>query len=195
MTARVHIHLKSTDPKASAEFYRKFLGVEPVKDKPDHVKFLLPFAPLNLVISPARSRLAEGQTAVNHLGLELASVIEVEQHLSRVKAAGLKVREQLCVNCCYANQSKFWVIDPDGVEWELYHVNYDLVEKHGGGAEQPKPIVDYCNVADPAEGAIFTGRNFAEQNGLTDGREFPQIDSGRPLDQVTLTSAKKINCC
>jgi hypothetical protein len=35
------------------------------------------------------------------------------------------------VNCCYANQTKFWVIDPDGVEWEVYHVNFDLVEKHG----------------------------------------------------------------
>ena len=28
------------------------------------------------------------------------------------------------------------MIDPDGVEWELYHVNYDLVEKHGGGIEE-----------------------------------------------------------
>jgi hypothetical protein len=37
---------------------------------------------------------------------------------------------------CYANQSKFWVIDPDGVEWEVYHVNHELVEKHGGGIER-----------------------------------------------------------
>jgi catechol 2,3-dioxygenase-like lactoylglutathione lyase family enzyme len=39
MTAHVHIHLKAVDLKASREFYRKFLRVEPVKDKPDHVKF------------------------------------------------------------------------------------------------------------------------------------------------------------
>ena len=43
MTPRVHVHLKAADLKASREFYRKFLGVEPVKDKPDHVKFLMPF--------------------------------------------------------------------------------------------------------------------------------------------------------
>jgi catechol 2,3-dioxygenase-like lactoylglutathione lyase family enzyme len=52
MTPRVHIHLKAADLRASREFYSKFLGVEPVKDKADHMKFLVPFAPLNLVISP-----------------------------------------------------------------------------------------------------------------------------------------------
>ena len=139
MTPRVHIHLKAADLKASREFYRKFLGVEPVKDKSDHVKFLAPFAPLNLVISPARTQSAEGPTSMNHLGIEVASGALVEEHLRRVKQEGLSVREQLNVNCCYANQSKFWVIDPDGVEWEVYHVNRDLTEKHGDGVEAPKP--------------------------------------------------------
>src|ERR1700752_4426503 len=136
MTARVHIHLKAADLTASREFYRRFLGVEPVKDKPDHVKFLVPFAPLNLVISPKRMQSASaGPDAVNHLGIELPSSAAVEEHLRRVKQHGLHVREQLNVNCCYANQSKFWVIDPDDVEWEVYHVNHDLVEKHRGGVE------------------------------------------------------------
>jgi catechol 2,3-dioxygenase-like lactoylglutathione lyase family enzyme len=138
MTPRVHIHLKTADLQASRGFYRKFLGIEPVKDKPDHVKFLVPFAPLNLVISPAKKPCAEGPAAVNHLGIEVSSAAAVEDHLQRVKQEGLSVREQLNVNCCYANQSKFWVIDPDGVEWEVYHVNYDLIEKHGGGIEEAK---------------------------------------------------------
>jgi hypothetical protein len=69
---------------------------------------------------------------VNHLGIEVSSGTAVQQ-----KQDGLKVLEQLNVNCCYANQSKFWVIDPDGIEWEVYHVNYDLTEKHGGGIEEP----------------------------------------------------------
>jgi lactoylglutathione lyase len=144
MTPRVHIHLKAADLKVSREFYRKFLGVEPVKDKPDHVKFLIPFAPLNLVISPARTQPGgePRSSAVNHLGIEVSSGAAVEEHLRRVKQECLKVREQLNVNCCYANQVKFWVIDPDGVEWEVYHVNHDLVEKHGGGIEEPKRAVD-----------------------------------------------------
>jgi lactoylglutathione lyase len=137
MRPRVHVHLKAADLKASREFYRRFLGLEPVKDKPDHVKFLVPFAPLNLVISPAREHTAaKGHASVNHLGIEVPSSSAVEEHLKRVKQQGLKVREQLNVNCCYANQSKFWVIDPDGVEWEVYHVNYDLMQKHGGGVEE-----------------------------------------------------------
>ncbi len=140
MTPRVHVHLKASDLKISREFYRQLLGVEPVKDKPDHIKFLMPFAPLNLVISPARTEPAAGRAAVNHLGIELPSRAAVEEHLRRVKERGIKVREQLNVNCCYANQSKFWVIDPDGIEWEIYHVNFDLIEKHGGG-EEPKSVV------------------------------------------------------
>ena len=51
-----------------------------------------------------------------------------------MKAAGLAVREEMGVNCCHANQDKFWVQDPDGVEWEVYHLNYDLED------EVPKPV-------------------------------------------------------
>jgi catechol 2,3-dioxygenase-like lactoylglutathione lyase family enzyme len=137
MLTRVHIHIKAAELEESREFYRQFLGVEPVKDKPDHIKFLVPYAPLNLVISPARTQsAADRRPAVNHLGIELTSSAAVEEHLARAKLHGLRVREQLNVNCCYANQSKFWVIDPDGIEWEVYHVNYDLLERHGGGIEQ-----------------------------------------------------------
>jgi catechol 2,3-dioxygenase-like lactoylglutathione lyase family enzyme len=134
---RVHIHLKATNLNSSREFYEKFFGVPPVKLKPDQLKFLPALAPLNLTISPAQ-RGERGGGSVNHLGIEVESSAAVEEQLRRVKSAGLQTREQLNVNCCYANQSKFWVIDPDDVEWEFYHVNHDLVEKHGGGIEQSR---------------------------------------------------------
>jgi catechol 2,3-dioxygenase-like lactoylglutathione lyase family enzyme len=132
---RVHIHLKAVDLNSSREFYGKFFGVPPAKLKSDQLKFLPALAPLNLTISPAR-RGERGGGFVNHLGVEVESSAAVEEHLRRVKSTGLQTREQLNVNCCYANQSKFWVTDPDGVEWEVYHVNHDLIEKHGGGSEQ-----------------------------------------------------------
>src|SRR5436309_700932 len=50
------------------------------------------------------------------------------RELARVKAAGLPVREEMGVNCCHANQDKFWVEDPDGVDWEVYVLNHDLEE-------------------------------------------------------------------
>jgi catechol 2,3-dioxygenase-like lactoylglutathione lyase family enzyme len=133
-TARLHVHLKVRDLEASRDFYQRFLGVGPVKAKPDQIKFLPPLAPVNLVLSTARRGETPGGV-VNHLGIEVDSAAAVESHLARVRAAGIATRAQLNVNCCYANQSKFWVIDPDGVEWELYHVNHDLVEKRGGGIE------------------------------------------------------------
>jgi hypothetical protein len=88
--------------------------VPPVKLKSDQLKFLPTLAPLNLTISPA-PRGERGGGSVNHLGIEVKSSAVVEEHLRHVKSAGLQTREQLYVNCCYANQSKFWVIDPDGV--------------------------------------------------------------------------------
>ncbi len=30
------------------------------------------------------------------------------------------------VDCCHANAGKFWVVDPTGIAWEIYHLNYDL---------------------------------------------------------------------
>jgi hypothetical protein len=30
------------------------------------------------------------------------------------------------MDCCHANRDKFWVEDSNGVEWEVYVLNYDL---------------------------------------------------------------------
>jgi catechol 2,3-dioxygenase-like lactoylglutathione lyase family enzyme len=134
MSAKVHVHLSVADLNTSREFYEKFLGIAPVKEKADLVKFVPDFVPVNLTISPARHDMVEGR-AMNHLGVEVESNDAVLRHLSRIKTSGIAAREQLNVTCCYANQSKFWVTDPDGVEWEIYHVNYDTKEKHGGPVE------------------------------------------------------------
>jgi catechol 2,3-dioxygenase-like lactoylglutathione lyase family enzyme len=138
MVTRVHVHLKVNDLAASRDFYRKFFGADPVKEKTDQIKFTPEFAPINLALSSARDS-AEERSVINHLGIEVESSAQVINHLARVKAAGLAVREELVVNCCYANQTKFWVKDPDGVEWEIYHLNYDLAERHGGAIENPVP--------------------------------------------------------
>jgi hypothetical protein len=57
--------------------------------------------------------------------------------LARVKASGLPVKEQMGVDCCHANQDKFWVKDPDGVEWEVYHLNYDLESEESEATARP----------------------------------------------------------
>jgi len=132
MSAKVHLHMHVSDLVESRAFYEKFLGADPVKIKPGYVKFLPGWAPVNLALSAGGT--AAGGT-VHHVGIQVDAVDTVMAHLARVKAAGLPVREEMGVDCCHANQDKFWVRDPDGVEWEVYHLNYDLE----GEEHTPRP--------------------------------------------------------
>ena len=124
MSAKVHVHMQVSDFEKSKEFYARFFGALPVKDKPGYAKFLPGLGPINLAISQGGVPNPAGP--VNHMGVQVDSPAAVETELARVKAAGLPVVEEKGVDCCHANQDKFWVQDPDGVEWEVYHLNYDL---------------------------------------------------------------------
>ena len=130
---KVHVHMTVSNLEKSRAFYEKFFGTAPVKVKPGYVKFLPPFGPLNLALSEAAP--VESRGHVDHMGIQVESAEIVMRELARVKAAGLPVREEMGVNCCHANQDKFWVQDPDGVEWEVYHLNYDLEDEVTGDAK------------------------------------------------------------
>ncbi len=121
---KVHVHMAVSDLEKSREFYEKFFGVAPVKVKPGYVKFLPAFGPLNLALSQAHPSGQGGH--VDHMGIQVASQDIVVREMERVKAAGLPVREEFSVDCCHANQDKFWVQDPDGVDWEVYVLNHDI---------------------------------------------------------------------
>ena len=123
MSAKVHLHLHVSDLGKSREFYEKFFGSAPVKVKEGYVKFLPEWGPVNLALSTGGP---VGAGTIDHVGVQVDSVPTVMAQLARVKQAGLDVIEEMGVNCCHANQDKFWVKDPDGVEWEVYHLNYDL---------------------------------------------------------------------
>ena len=126
MSAKVHLHVHASDLARSREFYQRFFGGAPVKEKPGYVKFLPDWAPVNLALSEGRGGSAG---PVDHVGIQVESPEMVMAQLARVKSAGLAVREEMGVNCCHANQDKFWVEDPDGVEWEVYHLNYDVEDE------------------------------------------------------------------
>jgi catechol 2,3-dioxygenase-like lactoylglutathione lyase family enzyme len=124
--SNVHIHLHVSDLETSRRFYEQFLGAEPVKVRPGYVKFLPSLAPINLALSAGEA--GAGKT-VDHLGFQVETRDAVKALLERVKSTGISVREELGTDCCYANQDKFWVRDPDGIEWEIYHLNYDLEDE------------------------------------------------------------------
>jgi len=138
MSAKVHLHMHVSDLAKSRDFYEKFLGGDPAKVKQGYVKFLPEWAPVNLALSTGGPN---GAGTIDHVGVQVDSVETVMSQLARVKAAGLAVREEMGVNCCHANQDKFWVSDPDGVEWEVYHLNYDLEGEEDVMAKRPSLAV------------------------------------------------------
>jgi catechol 2,3-dioxygenase-like lactoylglutathione lyase family enzyme len=121
--AKAHLHVQSADFRAAVAFYRAFFGAEPVKLKPGYAKFLPDWAPVNLAISEHATAAGGG---VSHVGIQLPSAEAVQDHLARVRAAGLPVRVEMGETCCYANQDKFWVTDPAGLAWEVYYLNFDV---------------------------------------------------------------------
>jgi len=138
MGAKVHLHMHVSDLSKSREFYEKFLGGDPVKVKQGYVKFLPPWAPVNLALSTGGP---SGAGTIDHVGVQVDSVETVMAELTRIKDAGLAVVEEMGVNCCHANQDKFWVKDPDGVEWEVYHLNYDLEGDEAEAESRPSLAV------------------------------------------------------
>ena len=141
---KVHVHMAVSNLEKSREFYEKFFGVAPVKVKPGYVKFLPAFGPLNLALSQVEPSTQGGH--VDHMGIQVESQEIVVREMTRIKAAGLSVREEFSVDCCHANQDKFWVQDPDGVDWEVYVLNYDL--------ETP-PVADSACCSSAAQPTTF----------------------------------------
>ena len=145
--SKVHIHMHVSDLAKSRAFYEKFFGTEPAKVRPGYVKFLPELAPVNLALTEG----TVGAGAIDHLGVQVESTNDVAALLANAKAAHLSVREEMAVSCCYANQDKFWVKDPDGVEWEVYHLNFDLDDE---GREPREAGAACCSTARPARSLV-----------------------------------------
>jgi catechol 2,3-dioxygenase-like lactoylglutathione lyase family enzyme len=110
-----HVALSVTDLPTAIEQYRKILGTEPAKVKPDYAKFEIADPPVILSLN-----LGGEPGTVSHLGIRYAGAEQVTQALARTQAEGLAVREQPGTTCCYAKADKFWVHDTDGLGWEMY---------------------------------------------------------------------------
>lgn len=118
-----HISLYVSDLKASLHFYSAFLGQEPTKAKPKYAKFNLedPQLVLSLVENAERA-----QAGFGHLGIVVENTQAVDAWMNQAQNRGVDIAliEQ-GTRCCYAKQDKFWVKDPDGVQWEVYTFHED----------------------------------------------------------------------
>ena len=120
--SRIQLALNVDDVEAASAFYSKLFGVAPAKSRPGYANFAIANPPLKLVLL---ENPGQGGT-LNHLGVEVESVDEVDAELTRLAEAGLASSEERDTTCCYARQDKFWVEGtPHGERWEIYTVLAD----------------------------------------------------------------------
>jgi catechol 2,3-dioxygenase-like lactoylglutathione lyase family enzyme len=123
-TSRVQLALNVSDLESSVAFYSAMFGVEPHKRRPGYANFVVAEPPLKLVlIETSEDVRGTGTTgALNHLGVEVASVDDVVAARERFAHAGLAAFDENDTTCCWALQDKVWVQDPHGAGWEFYTV-------------------------------------------------------------------------
>ena len=130
--SRIQLALDVDDIEVATAFYSKLFGVEPAKTRPGYANFAIADPPLKLVLleNPGRGG------SLNHLGIEVASVDEVDATQTRLAEHGLASVDERGTTCCYAKQDKFWVEGtPGGERWEVYTVLEDSPTFFAGAVE------------------------------------------------------------
>ena len=118
-----HISINVRNVEQSVLFYKQMLGIDPSKVRTGYAKFDVQNPPLNLALNEVPDLGAPG--ALSHLGFQVSSTDDVLEIRKQWAEAGLITRDEMDTNCCYANQNKTWVTDPDGNEWEAFVVLKD----------------------------------------------------------------------
>lgn len=133
--ATFHVSLNVTDLDRSIAFYDRLFDLRPAKVHADYAKFEVAEPPLILALhpgGPVHQDTPHGGTraAVGHFGLRLDAAA-LENARERLREAGVTMRDEGFTTCCYADQRKFWVNDPDGNEWEVYEFLGDSPTRDG----------------------------------------------------------------
>ncbi|MEM0942078.1 MAG: ArsI/CadI family heavy metal resistance metalloenzyme [Bacteroidota bacterium] len=114
---KFHVGLNVKDIEKTTNFYKRLFGVDPVKTKKGYSKFELDNP--GLVISFIESESTGPH--FGHLGIRVNSHEELLQKKREIESLIPIELEEENTSCCYAIQDKFWVKDPNGYEWEVYH--------------------------------------------------------------------------
>jgi catechol 2,3-dioxygenase-like lactoylglutathione lyase family enzyme len=146
--SRVQLALNVADLDQAIDFYSKLFATEPAKVRPGYANFAVVDPPLKLVLIEGHGEAG----TLNHLGVEVASTIEVTAATDRLQAAGLATATEDDVACCHAVQDKVWVDGPGGEPWEIYTVLAD-VEMPAGQLRAVEPAVDARCCGDAVESA------------------------------------------
>jgi len=129
--SRIQLALNVSNLDEAIEFYSKFFKSEPSKVRPGYANFALDEPPLKLVL--IENEPAAG--SLNHLGVEVFSVGEVDEATKYLTEVGLTTRVENETTCCFAVQDKVWVDGVDGSPWEVYTVLEDAPDVAGVGGD------------------------------------------------------------
>lgn len=124
--AKTHLSLNVADVERSVVFYEAFFGVPVHKRRSGYANFDLNDPPLKLALQEQAPQ--SGVGPLNHLGIQVPTLKQVEAARDRLIAARLATFDERDVTCCYALQDKVWVHDPDGNAWEVYVLLDDQME-------------------------------------------------------------------
>lgn len=139
---RMHVHVGVDDLAQSMRFYATLFGAEPSIVRPDYAKWMLDDPRLNFAISVGHA--ARG---IEHLGIQVDDEAELAEVGARLARADGPVLEEAATTCCYANSSKAWIADPQGVVWETF------LTKGGASDYGSSPALARLASANAAEGA------------------------------------------
>ena len=99
-----------------------FFGQEPAKVKPNYAKYVLESPSLIISFVENKERV---QSNFGHLGFQVETLEDLNIKLWEARKKNIVSKEEVGTNCCYAKQDKFWINDPDGVQWEVYYFHED----------------------------------------------------------------------
>ncbi len=118
---RFDVHTRVADLDSSIAFYSDLFGEPPSVAKPDYAKWMLEDPRVNFAIS-SKEGAAQG---IEHLGIEAGSAEELSEVYGRIARSGRPVFDEGEAQCCYAQSTKNWVTDPDGIVWEAFRTHGD----------------------------------------------------------------------
>ena len=94
--ARVQLALNVADVEAATTFYSAMFGVAPAKVRPGYANFAISEPPLKLVLIESRG----ATERLNHLGVELPGVDDVDVAQMRLADVGLASVDERDTACC-----------------------------------------------------------------------------------------------
>jgi hypothetical protein len=127
---RMHVHVAVDDLPGAVGFYSALFATGPSVVKTDYAKWMLDDPRLNFAIS-TRGR----QAGLDHLGIQVESIDELNDIYARLHKAGGAVVEQGQTTCCYAKSEKSWIDDPAGIAWETFLTTGESTDYGDGSGE------------------------------------------------------------